>query len=165
VLRELADNTTPALVVGKIIFMAAAVPTFYFREGRPLRAAYAAIEGSKSLYSEADWVLHWAFPLGQSLMGEGFFPTALGRTEWIEASQLWPTMEQRRNIGSAGHSDYWGGSSKNVTALRNAAREIRVFIDIGSVPPRDTPSRAVPIRTTTERRVSAERQSTLARSA
>jgi len=80
VLRELADNPSPALVIGKIIFMAAAVPTFYFREGRPLRAAYAMIEGSKSLYSEADRVLHWAFPLGQSLMGEGFFPTALGRT-------------------------------------------------------------------------------------
>jgi len=47
------------------------------------------------MFSEADNVLHWAFPPGETAAGEGFFPQAVGRfgnpmTVWNEKFDLQP---------------------------------------------------------------------------
>lgn len=137
-IRELLDRLrtypVPGLTIGRIVFMAGAVPTHYLEVGpgspRSLRGAIGALEAAMSLYSEDDRVLHYAFPLGQSAAREGFLPVALGRRGWPGGALLTPALRQERNQG-AGHSDYWGGGSKNEQALGQAARYVRGFIDLG----------------------------------
>ncbi|HEV2305663.1 MAG TPA: hypothetical protein VGR93_09110, partial [Candidatus Acidoferrales bacterium] len=59
--------------------MAAAVPVSFAEPSGPLFRAATLSATRRTLYSEADTVLHFAFPLGESAAGEGFFPTAIGR--------------------------------------------------------------------------------------
>lgn len=153
---RLVAHPVPGLTIGRIAFLASAVPTHYLESdpasARPLEGAIAALEAGLNLYSEADRVLQLAFPPGQTAAGEGFLPTALGRSEWAGGRLLFPPLRQQRNPG-ADHSDYWGGSSGNEAALREAARAVREFIDLG--PP---PARAVPVRTVTPRLAASGRQ-------
>ena len=82
-------NTDPSLgglVIGQVVFMAGAVPTAYLEDINKLRPALSAFNSTLSLYSQDDMVLHWAFPVGESLAGEGFFPVALGRKNWSGGS-------------------------------------------------------------------------------
>lgn len=135
----------PGLTIGRVAFLAGAVATHYLEadpaDPRPLDDAIGALEAGLNLFSEADRVLHLAFPPGQTLAGEGLLPTALGRQEWPGGRLRTPALHQQRN-DSADHSDYWGGSSGNERALRQAARAIREFLPLG--PP---PARAIPVRT------------------
>lgn len=134
------------LTVSRTVLMAGAVPTYLLKESKDLNLAVRALSVStKSLYSKSDRVLHYAFPLGESLAGEGFFPTALGRKKWDGSNAVVPTMEQVENDG-ANHSDYWGGTSSNSKALSCAASEVRAFLPTGglSTPARETATRASP---------------------
>jgi esterase/lipase superfamily enzyme len=161
VLRDLQRaQPTVSLKLRNVVFMAGAVPTFFLEENRPLhRTVRDLTVSTKSLYSEADRVLHYAFPLGQSAIGQGFFPTALGRTRWQGATVVNPAMQQKENPG-AGHSDYWGSGSKNAASLATAAGEVRNFIPLGAPPA----PRSLSVRATTTARSTEGPRETPARS-
>src|SRR4029078_518238 len=119
--------------IDSIVVMAAAVATFSLQppsgsRTRPLRAAFDRFilpPMLLSLYSPDDPVLRYAFPLGQSLAGEGLFPTALGHAIWSGAGALThPPLTQTKNRG-ARHGDYWFGSDK----AKFAQGEVRKAID------------------------------------
>ena len=57
------------------------------------------------LHSTRDGVLRWAFPIGQTVGGDGFFPRAVGRAGDPDA---WP--ERLPGLGY-GHGDYWSSKS------------------------------------------------------
>ena len=127
----------PNLVVRRIVFMAAAIPTFML-EPQPgpqgLRSAFDMLEdAAQSLYSPVDKVLRYAFPLGQSLARgkEGAFPTALGHDLWTGGVP--PNLAQFHNVG-ARHSDYWPGKKKkkrkekHARAARRANEQVHEFL-------------------------------------
>jgi hypothetical protein len=58
--------------------MAAAVTVGMADSGGRLSAAARSLR-TRTMFSEADKVLHWAFPPGETAAGEGFFPQAIGR--------------------------------------------------------------------------------------
>lgn len=156
-LREL-HNSHENIVVERLAIMAAAVPTFSLEppgsRARPLRAAFDKYLPSPevlSLFSGADPVLRFAFPLGQSLAGEGLFPVALGHSQWNGTGAMHsPPLTQAENRG-ARHGDYWKGTfaQQKVTAFLNAsAAPPRVVASSApparvTEPPRETPARAI----------------------
>ena len=156
----------PGFVLERVVFMAGAVPTFALepdsKKPRPLRGALQFFRGALNMFSEADKVLHFAFPPGQTAAGGGLFPTALGRRQWVAGSDVYPPMRQERNQG-ADHSDYWGGNSKNTASINQAARIARSFIDLGGAPAREIAARTtasaatLPARSTIDARVVAAR--------
>jgi pimeloyl-ACP methyl ester carboxylesterase len=155
--------------IGKIVFFAAAVPTFMLvdpNERHGLRQAYdrAVKGGLLSLYSGNDIVLAATFPLGQSLAPgrEGILPTALGHERW-ESHRVPATLWQLEN-SNAGHSDYWGWKQRKRKCEVFANAQARDFLgftglgdrqvasaevaerDVPEAPPtavRETPSRTV----------------------
>ena len=117
----------PRVAITKLVFFAAAVPTFMLddpRERHGLRHAYDRVVkgGLLSLYSNSDGVLSVAFPAGQSLAPgrEGILPTPLGLALW-ESPQSPATLQQQQNR-NAGHSDYWG--------CRQRKRKCEVFANM-----------------------------------
>lgn len=133
-------QAVPGVLVRRVAFMAAAVPTFMLIPGDPhrLREAYDALVrgGAVSLFSPDDMVLAVAFPAGQTLAGadEGRFPTALGHERWTSPVAL-PTLAQEQIYG-AGHSDYWGWKEKTRDRARQAGRIVRQFLGLGPIPER-----------------------------
>ena len=115
--------------VRKAVLMAAAVPTFRLDPSDDLRKALDSVkEGVLSLYSEDDKVLAWAFPPGQTLGGDGFFPTALGR-EFLVGDRVPDGLSQVRNRG-ADHSDYWVGEDSDHDKERFANEQVRKFLNL-----------------------------------
>ncbi|MEW6331599.1 MAG: alpha/beta hydrolase, partial [Pseudomonadota bacterium] len=156
-----AQPSAPA--VGRIVFMAGAVPTFMLESQKPprrLRPAYDAVlrEGARSLYSGADPVLAFAFPAGQSLAKgeEGAWPTALGHARWVD-STMPLNLGQEENPG-AGHSDYWGWNAKPKPLRRatKAATEIRDYLHLASAGPRAIADRPLEERDAIEAREQAK---------
>ncbi|MCW4470246.1 alpha/beta hydrolase [Flavobacterium sp. MFBS3-15] len=145
------------LVIGKVVFMAGAVPTKYISTGQQLRNALQAFHSALSLYSRKDIVLHYAFPAGQTAAGEGFFPIALGRANWTEGGSLYPPVLQKENR-DAGHSDYWGKSDENLEKKEFAASEASKFLNLGALLPRIPDSRISDIRTITKRTLPHSRE-------
>lgn len=135
------DLSLGGLVIGQVAFMAGAVSTAYLEDLAQLRASISGYQSTMSLYSEDDTVLHWAFPLGESFAGEGFFPVALGRKQWFGATFLSPAIQQLRN-NSANHGDYWGADSKNTKAEQFAADSVGDFMSLGPPVPRIAPQRS-----------------------
>lgn len=101
----LAPLSTPhlAIVVSRMCLMAAAVPTSMVEAGERLRPAVDRVQNTRVMFSEADAVLHHAFPLGQTLIGEGFFPRAVGRFGEPTVG-VWGS---RANMAGFGHGSYW----------------------------------------------------------
>jgi pimeloyl-ACP methyl ester carboxylesterase len=58
--------------------MAAAVTVGMVNSGGALSSAAKSLR-TRTMFSEADNVLHWAFPPGETAAGDGFFPQAVGR--------------------------------------------------------------------------------------
>jgi pimeloyl-ACP methyl ester carboxylesterase len=146
--------------VDRVIFMAGAVPVCYLEaddDGR-LLPALESVQKAGNLFSRKDSVLHYAFPLGQTL-GEGLlFPVALGRKYWSGGVSL-PSMSQQQENDGAGHSDYWGGDSGKINQLKQAAAFIRGFIPgLGTPPPR-----AINSRTTAEPQANVPRSTQTSR--
>lgn len=146
-LRALESQNAPPQV-GRIIFMAGAVPTFMLEQRTPsrrLRPSYDRVlrEGARSLYSGSDAVLAFAFPAGQSLApgAEGFLPTALGHAMWIDPTAP-HNLGQLVNQG-AGHSDYWGWNTKPkpLRCATFAARQINDYLQFPSAGSRSTNER------------------------
>lgn len=152
-LREIESLPQPGLVVRRLAFMAAAVPVFMLQPPntparRPLRHALDhRCDSLLSLFSPADWVLKFAFPIGQALAPgrEGGFPTALGRRRWVGVHvPAAPRLCQVKVKGS-GHSDYWGWKPKTKEQARIANREVRGFLGIGGPAPRALRPRSTPV--------------------
>lgn len=109
-LRLLSDKWPDInVVIDRVALMAAAVPVDRCKHGGSLRDGIDFANGVDVLWSRGDNVLHWAFPIGQTAGGDGFFPTAVGRNG--DPTDAW---RQRREMsgdkGAYGHSDYWPGA-------------------------------------------------------
>jgi hypothetical protein len=83
--------------------MAAAVMVGMVDSGGRLSAAARSLR-TRTLYSEADKVLHWAFPPGETMAGEGFFPQAVGRF-----GNPVPVWNDRFDLQPYDHSNYFPG--------------------------------------------------------
>ena len=136
--------------IRKVCLMAAAVPTTHVLPGGDLAAALQAAEHVQVLFSPDDLVLHYAFPIGQTAAGDGFFPTAVGRYGDVPLS---PAHVERSWVPGADHGDYWGRRTNDASA--ESARCVHEFLGIGPQvqslraapsPPRrpDAPQRPAP---------------------
>lgn len=156
-------QAVPGILVRRVAFMAAALPTFKLTPGdsSKLREAYDAVVtgGAVSLFSPDDMVLALAFPAGQTLAGsgEGWFPTALGHEQW--ASPHAPPTLRQQQIYHAGHSDYWGWNKKTLRQARQAGRIVREFLALGPIPER-VPEERVPGERVTDEREGVEARET-----
>jgi hypothetical protein len=115
----------PDVSIQRVVFMAAAVPTFLLEPPERLRTGldHPRVEGVMSLFSADDSVLDNAFPLGQwDAQGESWTDgdewrrgntVALGHERWVPVNP--PRVLSQENqiqISGAGHSDYWGWREK-----------------------------------------------------
>ncbi len=95
------------------VLAAAAVPIDMIDPGNRLNPALPLTQRLIVMYSQADRVLHYAFPLGETLAREGFFPRALGRSgapPWVGAeNQAYPNDD---------HGDYWSDGRVRDELLR-----------------------------------------------
>ena len=101
-LDRLAALPSATARFGGTCLMAAAVQVDMVEAGGRLWPGATLSRKTLTLYSRDDAVLRWAFPLGQTAAGEGFFPTAVGR--FGQPPGLWT---ERREMSGNGHSDYW----------------------------------------------------------
>lgn len=87
--------------------MAAAVPVSMAEPTGRLFSAATVSATRRTLYSRADTVLHFAFPIGETAAFEGFFPTAIGRfgqppSDWTAETEMFVSTNRGYN-----HGDYW----------------------------------------------------------
>lgn len=87
--------------------MAAAVPVSMAQPNGSLFSAATLSSTRRALYSRADTVLHFAFPIGETAALEGFFPTAIGRfgqppSDWTAETEMFISANHGYN-----HPDYW----------------------------------------------------------
>jgi len=174
-LRELREKPEPDLAIEGVVLMAAAVPTFCLDPSGHLRgvmedAQYLRepIDGKQrprlrvlSRFSGNDWVLKYAFRIGQSLAPgpEGLLPVALGSREWHDAGwQLFSAIEQRDARG-AGHGDYWGKVVKTRHIAQDAAAGAKAFLGL-----LHSPSRSLPVRETASHHFPEPRDASAGRS-
>jgi pimeloyl-ACP methyl ester carboxylesterase len=163
VTMELIDHLTAKnIVIDGIAVMAAAVATARLAPGtaHPFRVALDGLPGTLlSLFSPDDNVLAFAFPLGESLAGGGFLPTALGHVQWTGSGAIQPPRLVQMRVSNAGHGDYWSGNDakpKSVAAARQAASDVRAFLQLHPLS-RGVPAAAVPERQIAPRETLAPR--------
>jgi pimeloyl-ACP methyl ester carboxylesterase len=145
---------TPDVQLRRVVLMAAAVPTYMLEVGGRLSALFRTrhVERLQSLYSGSDMALAAAFPVGQTLAGEGISPTALGHALWPASLASFAIFEQVE-VSGAGHSQYWGwqeldpGERSASGPWWRANKEVRDFFGFGPGS-RDVPSRIVAERET-----------------
>ncbi len=153
-LDKLARGTPGAnVIISSVTLMAAAVPVGKVETDGRLRRGVDAADRVCVLHSTGDSVLHWAFPLGQTAGGDGFFPTAIGRFGgptglWMRAA----SMSAEGNL--YGHGSYWQGAESASTAAGfmgvAVANAIPVSITLShELPPVNT----IGFRTVAERRL------------
>ena len=99
----LAAAPAPVGHVVAACLMAASVPVEMVEERGPLLAGATLPGTTLILYSRDDLVLHFAFPVGETAAGEGFFPTAVGR--FGQPAGVWTG---RQELTGDDHDDYWG---------------------------------------------------------
>lgn len=118
--------------VDRVVLMAAAVPTDRVDVGKGLRPGVEWARAVEAMHSEGDDVLRFAFPIGETAGGDGFFPTAVGRHGGPGATWLaTPLMAHGGHL--YGHSDYWPGAESAAAAA--------AFLGIpvaGAIPSRGT---------------------------
>ena len=152
-LECLSQPPAHAVRVDRVVLMAAAVPTDRVDVGKGLRPGVEWARGIEAMHSEGDDVLRFAFPIGETAGGDGFFPTAVGRHGGPGAT--WLTTPLMAHGGHLyGHSDYWPGAESAAAAA--------AFLGIpvaGAIPSRatlrNTPARpaAIPSRRLGGRRI------------
>ncbi|MBW7933250.1 MAG: alpha/beta hydrolase [Gemmatimonadaceae bacterium] len=107
------------VVLERLVLMAAAVPVFRVEERGSLRAAVRSVRGACVLHSTGDRVLRFAFPPGQTVGKDGFFPTAVGRYGHPERTwqQALPMADHSHGRAKKyGHSSYWPGRESAAAA-------------------------------------------------
>lgn len=153
---ELLDQYFKAGLPHKLVyrggcFMAAAVPVAMVDEGGELNAAAHSVINSEVLYSKNDRVLHFAFPLGETIAGEGFLPRAVGRYGDPDAG-LW---SQRVDMGvfNYNHGDYW--------KRRESAGAVKKFLGVATehvIPAMRIEANTLPVKVAEKRRNIASRE-------
>lgn len=115
-LEKLARGTPGAnVIVGSVTLMAAAVPVGKVERDGRLRRGVESADRICVLHSTGDGVLHWAFPMGQTAGGDGFFPTAVGR--FGGPAGVWARAAGMSAEGKLyGHSSYWEGAASAAVA-------------------------------------------------
>jgi pimeloyl-ACP methyl ester carboxylesterase len=138
-LEKLArGNPAANVVVTSVTLMAAAVPVGKVEPDGRLRRGVDAANRVCVLHSTGDAVLHWAFPIGQTAGGDGFFPTAIGR--FGGPSGVWTRSASMSAEGKLyGHSSYWQG----VESASAAAAMMGVAV-ANPIPVSLTPSHELP---------------------
>ena len=96
-------GTQSKLVFQAISLMAAAVPVGKAEASGEFGSAIARVSKTHVLFSTRDRVLQLAFPLGETLAFDGFFPEAVGRHGH---PSVWTRPEQT----SLAHADCWFSS-------------------------------------------------------
>ncbi len=156
VILELLDRLVaappPAGHVAGACLMAAAVPVDLVEEGGPLLEGATLPGTTLALYSRDDTVLHFAFPLGETVAGEGFFPTAVGR--FGQPAGVWT---DRQELTGDDHGDYWGDPRAAIRVARllgavvpwdveAAAMTGRLLLEAQELPARALGERTLPVR-------------------
>jgi len=122
----------PGIFIGAVILMAAAVKVKAVEEGGGLRAATLLTLKNPVFYSKGDPVLQRAFPIGETAGGEGFFPTAVGRTGG--PPNTWHVSTPMSHDGHAYvHGSYWPGDESSTAAA----------FALGGAPASETPENAI----------------------
>jgi len=111
--RAAAAASSAQIILERLVLMAAATPEFRVEDRGSLRPAVQFVRGVCVLHSTGDKVLQLAFPPGQTVGGDGFFPTAVGR--YGQPARAWQQSAAMANRSGGrpkkyGHSDYWPGS-------------------------------------------------------
>lgn len=143
----------------RLCSMAAATPVSFVEPGGRLMAGAIGLTGHFIMYSGGDWVLRGGFPIGETLAGEGFFPSAIGRQG--KPTELWGTsfsreMRKGETGPKYGHGDYWPGvesaalARRFVAGLPTAGVTARLTDD-NTIPDRDTPTATISGRSLPER--------------
>ncbi|HUO32318.1 MAG TPA: alpha/beta hydrolase [Bryobacteraceae bacterium] len=136
ILKKWAANGLPPNVsIGVVVLMAAAVVVKQVDSGGALERAAQLTAKNPVLYSKGDMVLHFAFPLGETAAGEGFFPVAVGRTGGPPG--VWHAPLAMSHNGNAyAHGSYWPGT-ESAAAVASA---------LGGAPARFTPENALIVK-------------------
>lgn len=151
VLDRLAASPAPSVHVAAAVLMAAAVPVGMVGEDGALRPGAALPGTTLALYSRDDMVLHWAFPLGETVAGEGFFPTAVGR--FGQPPGVWT---ERQELAGDGHGDYWRDPRAAALVARRLGAAVPWETATAGVAERSLPAAtAVPARAIAEREIQA----------
>lgn len=148
-IRTLENERQAGLLIRKVIFFAAAVPTHQLDHRQPLLREPFERSGVRalSMYSENDFVLGGTFPIGQWIADQrnvdqsGRPPVALGFRPW-QPERICTRLSQCR-ISRAGHGDYWPDTGAAVTP------KVRRFLELGrtrSPEQRDSPQRIPLVR-------------------
>lgn len=129
-IRELLSSVESLTIrFGVVCLMAAAVQVDMLELGERLGGILENPQLFRRLlilHSTGDDVLHYAFPLGQTLAWEGFFPTALGRfgpPHWVPGN--------KEAVNELNHGEYWWRKDSNEQL---AAYHVARQLDLGVVP-------------------------------
>jgi pimeloyl-ACP methyl ester carboxylesterase len=120
-------------IIGQVVLMAAAVPTFMVAPGGALASAFETPESVLVLHSTADLVLNTPFPVGQTVAGknEGVLPSALSRYGPPPGTSA---RVEATLIENADHGDYWGiYTSKAKKKIQDkVANHVATFLKFGN---------------------------------
>lgn len=110
-----------------ICLMAAAVPVRMVDSGGRLFAAARTVR-SRTLFAMTDNVLHWAFPTGEWLAGEGWFPQAVG--VFGNPADLW---NEKFDLQPYDHGHYLYGRGSDDRSARYVAQFLGAAVPKQSV--------------------------------
>ncbi|HEY0528727.1 MAG TPA: alpha/beta fold hydrolase, partial [Gemmatimonadaceae bacterium] len=133
-LLRLRQRTLP--VIGKVVLMAAAVPSEMLEPGgrffNLLMDMWRDGIEVRVHHSLDDRVLHFAFPPGQSLAGRTeASQRALGRLGPSVMMPGWNKTLKGVKVSGADHSDYWGGGKRDPSM--QSTREAGEFLQLGAL--------------------------------
>ncbi len=138
-LRELKSGPVNSLVeIRYVCLMAAAVPVSKVDTNGELCGA-ALFTHTCILYSPDDLVLHLAFPIGETLALDAFFPRAVGRLG--EPARQWTVSQQ---MAGYGHSDYWPSQQTTLPVGNMLGLPTDNQIAASAIPARPLPAAAAP---------------------
>jgi alpha/beta hydrolase family protein DUF900 len=129
--------------------MAAAVTTGMVDAGGRLFSAARSLR-TRTMFSEADKVLHWAFPPGETAAGDGFFPQAVGRF-----GNPVPIWSERFDLQPYDHGNYFPGLPTGTGVDDRSAQLVAQFVGVAVPIPLSTnqilpnvlpPGNAIPSR-------------------
>jgi hypothetical protein len=139
---EMIDNllTQPNRTWGRMegyCLMAAAVTVGMVDSGGRLASAARSLR-TRTMFSEADNVLHWAFPPGETAAGDGFFPQAVGR--FGNPGSVW---SDRFDLQPYDHGNYFPGLPTAGGVDDRSAQLVAQFVG-AAVPPTSPTNQILP---------------------
>jgi pimeloyl-ACP methyl ester carboxylesterase len=147
------QNAKAAIQFKGFCMMAAATPVSLVQSNGYLSRASKLSATRRTLYSKADTVLHFAFPIGETAALEGFFPTAIGR--FGQPQSNWTAEAEMFTASGRGykHGDYWSDANTipQISAffgVPTPAAVASTSVVVHSLPaPASIADRQIPVRT------------------